>query len=124
MRSTTLRISTSCFRFCSRVSELRRRRLLSLRRRVARLQAPAAGQLAQTPGAQLITLDQAIQMAIEHNHNLLAARTTIQQNEAEEITANLRPNPVLLGDVQFLPFFQPSNFSAITWTIRRSSTWA
>jgi cobalt-zinc-cadmium efflux system outer membrane protein len=73
---------------------------------------PAAGQLAQTPGAQLITLDQAIQMALEHNHNLLAARTTIQQNEAEEITANLRPDPVLLGDTQFLPIFQPSNFSS------------
>ena len=75
-------------------------------------QAPAASQLAQKPGTQLITLDQAIQMALEHNHNLLAARTTIQQNEAEEITANLRPNPVLLGDSQFLPIFQPHNFSA------------
>ena len=75
-------------------------------------QAPAASQLAQRPGAQLITLDQAIQMALEHNHNLLAARTTIQQNEAQEITANLRPDPVLLGDTQFLPIFQPSNFSA------------
>jgi len=74
--------------------------------------APAASQLAQKPGAKLITLDQAIQMALEHNHNLLAARTTIQQNEAEEITANLRPDPVLLGDTQFLPIFQPSNFSA------------
>ena len=75
-------------------------------------QAPPASQLAQKPGAQLITLDQAIQMALEHNHNLLAARTTIQQNEAEEITANLRPDPVLLGDTQFLPIFQPSNFTA------------
>jgi outer membrane protein, heavy metal efflux system len=45
--------------------------------------APAAGQLAQKPGAQLITLDGAIQLALAHNHNLLAARTTIQQNEAE-----------------------------------------
>ena len=75
-------------------------------------QAPAANQLAQKPGAQLIALDQAIQMAIEHNHNLLAARTTIQENEAEEITANLRPDPVLLGDTQFLPIFQPSSFTA------------
>ena len=74
--------------------------------------APAAGQLAQKPGAQLITLDQAIQLALAHNHNLLAARTTIQQNEAEEITANLRPDPVLLGDIQFLPIFQPSNFTS------------
>ena len=74
--------------------------------------APAASQLAQTPGAQLITLDQAVQMALDHNHNLLAARTTIQQNQAEEITANLRPDPVLTGDVQYLPIFEPSNFSA------------
>jgi cobalt-zinc-cadmium efflux system outer membrane protein len=75
-------------------------------------QAPVASQLAQKPGAQLITLDQAIQMALDHNHSLLAARTTIQQSQAEEITANLRPDPVLLGDTQFLPIFQPSNFSA------------
>jgi outer membrane protein, heavy metal efflux system len=51
-------------------------------------------------------------MALQHNHNLLAARTTIQQNEAQETTANLRPNPVLLGDIQFLPVFQPNNFSS------------
>ena len=50
-------------------------------------------------------------MGLAHNHNLLAARTTVQQNEAEEITA-LRPDPVLTGDVQYLPIFQPSNFSA------------
>jgi cobalt-zinc-cadmium efflux system outer membrane protein len=74
--------------------------------------SPPASQLAQKPGSQLITLDQAIQMAVAHNHNLLATRTTVQQNEAAEITANLRPDPVLLGDVQYLPIFQPSNFSA------------
>ena len=51
-------------------------------------------------------------MALTHNHNLLAARTTIEQSQAEEITANLRPDPVLLGDSQFLPIFQPSNFSS------------
>jgi cobalt-zinc-cadmium efflux system outer membrane protein len=68
--------------------------------------------LAQKPGAVTITLDDAIQMALRHNHNLLAARTTIQQSEAEETTANLRPNPVLLGDSQFLPIFQPSQFDS------------
>jgi outer membrane protein, heavy metal efflux system len=68
--------------------------------------------LAQNPAAVKISLDDAIQMALRHNHNLLAARTTIQQNEAEEITANLRPNPVILSDWQFLPVFQPSQFSA------------
>lgn len=74
--------------------------------------APQASKLAQKPGTETISLDDAIQMALEHNHNLLATRTTIQQNEAEEKTANLRPNPVILGDSQFLPIFQPSQFSA------------
>jgi len=73
---------------------------------------PQASQLAQKQGVVTISLDDAIQMALQHNHNLLAARTTIQQNQAEETTANLRPNPVLLGDAQFLPIFQPSLFSA------------
>lgn len=66
----------------------------------------------QTQAPSKIGLDQAIQLALEHNHNLLAARTTIQQSEAEETTASLRPNPVLVTDAQFLPFFQPSQFSA------------
>jgi outer membrane protein, heavy metal efflux system len=74
--------------------------------------APPAQALAQSRTAVTISLDDAIQMALQHNHNLLAARTTIQQSEAEETTANLRPNPVLLGDAQFLPIFQPSNFSS------------
>ena len=67
--------------------------------------------LAQGQGAVKISLDHAIQMALQHNHSLLAAQTTIQQSEAEEVTANLRPNPVILGDAQFLPFFQPDQFS-------------
>src|ERR1700727_1965601 len=73
---------------------------------------PGAQTLAQKPGAVTISLDDAIQMALRHNHSLLAARTTIQQSEAEETTANLRPNPVLLGDAQFLPIFSPSQFTA------------
>jgi cobalt-zinc-cadmium efflux system outer membrane protein len=73
---------------------------------------PQAQTLAQKPGVVTISLDDAIQMALVHNHNMLAARTTIQQSEAEEVTANLRPNPVLIGDAQFLPIFQPSEFSA------------
>jgi cobalt-zinc-cadmium efflux system outer membrane protein len=74
--------------------------------------APPAQALAQKPASVTISLDDAIQMALRHNHNILAARTTIQQSEAEEITANLRPNPVILSDWQFLPIFQPSQFSA------------
>ena len=66
---------------------------------------------AQTQGPIRITLDEAIQMAIQHNHNLLAARTTIQQSQAEEITQYLRPNPTLFGDWEYLPLFSPSNFN-------------
>src|SRR5271169_694922 len=75
--------------------------------------APA---LAQTPsptqGPVKITLDDAIQMALTHSHTLLAERATIQQSEAQETTANLRPNPVLLGDAQFLPVFNWNQFDS------------
>jgi len=59
-----------------------------------------------------ITLEEAIRLALQHNHALQAARTTILQNQALETTANLRPNPVLSWDAQFLPIFQPSKFDA------------
>jgi cobalt-zinc-cadmium efflux system outer membrane protein len=59
-----------------------------------------------------ITLDEAIRLALQHNHALLAARTTILQNQALETTANLRPNPTLSWDAQFLPIFQPNQFTA------------
>jgi cobalt-zinc-cadmium efflux system outer membrane protein len=42
----------------------------------------------------------------------LATRTTIQQSEVEEVTANLRPNPTLFTDWEYLPFFTPSSWSA------------
>jgi outer membrane protein, heavy metal efflux system len=58
---------------------------------------------AQTQGPVKITLDEALQLALQHNHTLLAARTTIQQSQAEEVTANLRPNPTIFGDFDYLP---------------------
>jgi cobalt-zinc-cadmium efflux system outer membrane protein len=61
--------------------------------------------LGQTPppAPVTVTLDQAIEMALQHNHNILAARTAIQQSEAQEITANLRPNPTFFTDWEYLP---------------------
>ena len=72
--------------------------------------------LAQQPApprapAVRITLEQAIQFALQHNHALEAARSTILQNQAQEITANLRPNPTLSWDTQFLPLFNLSQFN-------------
>jgi cobalt-zinc-cadmium efflux system outer membrane protein len=55
------------------------------------------------PPSASITLDQAIQIALQKNHSLLATRTTVQQNKAQEITANLRPNPTLFTDWEYLP---------------------
>jgi cobalt-zinc-cadmium efflux system outer membrane protein len=65
--------------------------------------------LGQATGTSRITLDEAIQMALQHNHNLLAARTTIPQAEAEETTANLRPNPSLFADWEYLPLGSPAH---------------
>src|SRR5271170_1997765 len=75
--------------------------------------APAHAQTpSPTQGPVKVTLDDAIEMALAHNHTLLAERTTIQQSEAQEVTANLRPNPVLLGDAQFLPVFNADQFDS------------
>jgi len=71
------------------------------------LLAPSAE--AQTQGPVRVTLDEAIQLALQHNHTVLAARTTIQQSQAEEITQNLRPNPTLFADWDYLPLGSPSH---------------
>ena len=65
------------------------------------LDSPAFAQ----QGPVRITLEDAIQMALRHNHTLQAARTNIQQNQAAEITANLRPNPTFFTDWEYLPLF-------------------
>ena len=58
-----------------------------------------------------IDLDQAIQLALTHNHALQATRTLILQNQAQEVTANLRPNPTLNFDTQYFPLFAPEDFT-------------
>ena len=66
---------------------------------------------ASAQSTTLISLEQAIDLALAHNHALKASRTLILQNQAQEITANLRPNPTLGLDTQFIPFFSPQYFS-------------
>lgn len=83
-------------------------------------QQPAAPTTATTPpqvampqsASTRISLDDALRLALQHNHALQALRSTIQQNLAAEITANLRPNPTLGLDAQFLPIFQPSQITS------------
>src|SRR6202142_3411672 len=89
-----------------------------MRSRYFRIFAPAATlflMLMETCVGQnrtYISLDQAIDLALTHNHSLQATRTLILQNQAQEITANLRPNPTLGADSQFVPIFTPNDFSA------------
>ena len=60
------------------------------------------------PSSRAITLEQALDLAKRNNPTLQANQTLILQNKAQEITANLRPNPVLSWDTQYLPLFESS----------------
>lgn len=77
--------------------------------------APAAANAPQRdrPAGTLITLDQAIDLAVTNSPTIKAARTQIEQNQAQEVTANLRPNPTLSWDSQFIPVFS-GDFSTDT----------
>jgi len=74
---------------------------------------PSAPQAPATPKAlpQAITLEQALELAKQNNPTLRANETLVLQNKAQEITANLRPNPVLGLDAQYLPLFAPDLFT-------------
>src|SRR5450631_1567739 len=104
---------------------LSRRRLLKLNRTTRNFWKLCAGMAAcsvlicmltttpsfgQAPsGPVRITLDEAVRMALQHNHNIIAARTAIDQSLAMEVTANLRPNPTLFTDWEYLPLYKPGN---------------
>src|SRR5271170_8374335 len=87
-----------------------------MRFRYVRIFAPAATFVLMLVGTCVgqnrtyISLDQAIDLALTHNHSLQATRTLVLQNQAQEITANLRPNPTLGADSQFIPIFNLRSF--------------
>jgi cobalt-zinc-cadmium efflux system outer membrane protein len=74
----------------------------------------AASPARSGPPVVRIDLDQAIQLALAHDHALQAARTMIEQSRAQEITASLRPNPMFTTDAMFIPFFSPSSLNGPT----------
>lgn len=74
----------------------------------------SAASAQQAPPQSRIDIDQAIQLAIKHNHALKAAENQIQQNEADEITAAIRPNPVFTYDDLYIPLFSPSQLNGTT----------
>ncbi len=80
---------------------MRRKRFLSIATCLlaAALSAGWASAQQSAPAVR-IDMEQAIQLALTHNHALQAARSQVQQSQAEEITAAIRPNPVLSFDEQ------------------------
>ena len=55
----------------------------------------------------LISLEDAVRIALQYNQGLRAQRLNIDQSKAEEITAGLKPNPVLGNLVDTIPIFSP-----------------
>jgi len=76
--------------------------------------AAAPTPMRDRPTTTQITMEQAISLALANSPTIKAARTQIQQNQAQEITANTRPNPTLNWDSQFIPVFNPGDFSSDT----------
>jgi cobalt-zinc-cadmium efflux system outer membrane protein len=90
--------------------------------------AAGIGQAGQSPPSVKIDLDQAIQLALAHNHALRAARTQIEQSRAAETTAAIRPNPVFTYDDLFVPItpsdFNSSNINLVTeFDVGAGFTW-
>jgi outer membrane protein, heavy metal efflux system len=69
---------------------------------------------APAPTGPRVTLDDVIKLALAHSPAIRATRTQIEQSQAQEVTAHFRPNPVLSWDTQFIPIFNPSQFSTET----------
>jgi outer membrane protein, heavy metal efflux system len=57
----------------------------------------------------LISMEDALRIALRYNQGLRAQRLNIDQSKASEITAALKPNPVLGNLVDTIPLFSPQN---------------
>ena len=79
---------------------------------------PVCAQGQSQPVVMRIDLNQAIRLALAHNHILKATETLVPQDQAQEITAGLRPNPQFVYDDLFVPIvpsqFNGTNFNNIT----------
>jgi cobalt-zinc-cadmium efflux system outer membrane protein len=68
----------------------------------------SAAALAQpaTPATRVSMAD-AVRLALEHNHQLRAQRLNVDISKADEITAALKPNPLLTSTNENFPLFAP-----------------
>ena len=77
--------------------------------------AVAAGQVASPPAVppapaalSQVSMADAVRLALEHNHQLRAQRLNVDLSKADEITAALKPNPILTSTNENFPVFSPS----------------
>ncbi len=76
--------------------------------------ASGASQSQAAAPATIITLNDALRLALRHNPTLQATANQILQSRDEEITAAIHPNPVLTWDALFLPIFNPHALNSNT----------
>jgi cobalt-zinc-cadmium efflux system outer membrane protein len=71
----------------------------------------AGGLAAQPAGAppDQVTIEQAVQEAVERNLNLLAERYNLSIADARIVTAKLRPNPVVSAGLDYVDFLRAFN---------------
>jgi cobalt-zinc-cadmium efflux system outer membrane protein len=81
----------------------------------------ASAKAEEPSSASKITLDDAIRIALQRNHDLRATRTTIAQSQADERTAGLRPNPTFSASWGNLPL-APKPAEGYGTNIRDSSS--
>lgn len=72
---------------------------------------PAASPPAQAP---VVTMDQAVRLAIDRNQTLRAQRLTIDESKADEITAHFRPNVTFSAEADGLTVFSPKSLTFST----------
>ncbi len=63
---------------------------------------------------KLISMDDAVRIALAHNQTLRAQRLNVDQNRAEEITAGLKPNPTFSSLIDTIPLFSPQTIRLST----------
>jgi cobalt-zinc-cadmium efflux system outer membrane protein len=70
--------------------------------------AAQAAAVPLAPSARISIAD-AVRLALEHNHQLRAQRLNVDLSKADEITAALKPNPVLTSTNENFPLFSPGD---------------
>src|ERR1700731_757670 len=84
---------------------------------VCMLQRQALAQpqvLSSANGPSLISMEDAVRIAFQYNQTLRAQRLNIDQSKAGEVTAALKPNPVLGNLVDTIPIFSPQTIRLST----------